>query len=196
MKKKIIASLVLVVYTVFSVFALASCGDGPLNEFSKAISATDPSVVNGSVTMYTEYGPLVSSYTASIAEDGSYVINYEYELFDEIGDGTSNEISSKYTGTVTYKDGTYSDSSLAAKITADAAAAKIKLDDKKMSYNISEDGNVLSATVKAAKTKAVFGIEYAADVNLTLTKNAGKIVSLNMTYTLTEGKVEVTANYK
>ena len=177
MKKKIIASLVLVIYAVFSVFALVSCGDGPFKDFSKAISETDPTAVNGSVTMYTEYGPLVSEYTATIAEDGSYVINYEYELFDEIGEGTSNETLSKYTGTVTYKDGSYSDSSLAAKINADAAATKIKLDEKKMSYSISEDGNVLSATVKAAKTKAVLGIEYGADVSFTLTKNEGMPIS-------------------
>ena len=86
MKKKIIASTVLVVYMILGIFTLAACGGGPLDDFSKAISETSPSVVNGSVTMHTELGVLKATYTATIAEDGSCVVEYEYESFNQIGD--------------------------------------------------------------------------------------------------------------
>ena len=65
-----------------------------------------------------------------------------------------------------------------------------------MTYTLSKDGNVLAGTVKAANTKAVFGVEYASDVTFVLTKTSEKIVSLSMTYTLTEGTVEVVCNYQ
>ena len=196
MKKKIIVSAVVVVYMLLSIFALASCGSKDLEGFSKAVSATEPKIVEGAVTMYTEFGPLTATYTATIADDGSFVINYAYDKFNQIGTGGSNDVESKVTGSVTYKDGVYSDASLTAKIPADAAATKLKLDGDKMKYTVSEDGNVLSATVKASKTKSVLGIEYASDVSFVLTKEDGKIQSLSMTYTLAEGKVEVTASYK
>ena len=196
MKKKIIVSAVAVVYMLLGIFTLASCGSEKFEGFSKAISATEPKTVEGAVTMYTEFGPLTATYTATIAEDGSFLIDYAYDKFNEIGDGGSGEVGSKVTGSVTYKDGVYSDTSLAAKLSADAAATKLKLNGDKMKYTLSDDGNVLSATVKAAKTKSVLGIEYASDVSFILTKEDGKIKSLSMTYTLAEGKVEVTSSYK
>ena len=194
-KKRIIAA-VLLVYMVLSAFFFVSCGeDDQLKAFSKAISATQPSKVEGTVTMYTEFGPLTATYNADIAEDGSFVLNYAYDLFNDIQSADKDEVTGKVEGTVTYKDGTFSDSSLTSKVPAEAVAAKVKLSDK-VSYTVSDDGNVLAATVKAANTKSVLGVEYAADVTMVLTKANGKIVSLSLTYTLAEGKVEVTCNYK
>lgn len=194
-KKRIIAA-VLLVYMVLSAFFFVSCGgDDQLAAFSKAISATKPSKVEGNVTMYTEFGPLTVEYDADIAEDGSFVLNYVYEVFNNVETGGENDVIGKHEGTVTYKDGAFSDTSLAAKIPAEAVAAKVKLSDK-MTYTVSEDGNVLAATIKAANTKSVLGVEYAADVNMVLTKANNSIVSLTLTYTLAEGKVEVVCSYK
>lgn len=196
MTKKRIISAVLLVYMVLSAFFFVSCGeDGNLKDFSKAISATKPSKVEGTVTMYTEFGPLTATYTADIAEDNSFVINYSYDKFNDTQTGGGSDVTSKVQGTVTYKDGAYSDTSLASKIPAKAVAAKVKLSDK-MSYTVSEDGNVLAATIKAADTKSVLGVEYAADVTMVLTKTNDSIVSLSLTYTLAEGKVEVVCSYK
>ena len=194
-KKRIIAA-VLLVYMVLSAFFFVSCGgDEQLTAFSKAISATKPSKVEGTVTMYTEFGPLTATYKADIAEDGSFVLNYAYDVFNDIQSADKSDVTSKVEGTVTYKDGVFSDTSLTSKVPAEAVAAKVKLSDK-MSYTVSDDGNVLAATVKAADTKAVLGVEYAADVTMVLTKANDKIVSLSLTYTLAEGKVEVVCSYK
>ncbi|MBE6644270.1 MAG: hypothetical protein E7612_02685 [Ruminococcaceae bacterium] len=195
MKKNIIISAILVVYMLIGTFAFTACGNESVEEFTAAISATQPTNVAGTVTMHTEFGPLTATYTAAIAEDGSFELNYAYEEFASIGAGSADSVIAEKTGTVTYKDGTYSDTSIAAKIPADAAATKIKLNDK-MNYTVSEDGNVLSATVKASNTKSVFGVAYDADVTFTLTKEEGKIVSLSLVYTLEAGKVQVVANYK
>ena len=196
-KKKIITAFILLVYMVLGTFFLASCGGDPaLESFAKAISETKPATVEGAMDMYTEFGPLNVTYTASIASDGSFVLKYEYDKFNDIATGGSADVTSTIKGEVTYKDGAYSDTALAAKIPAEATAVKVDLDEDKMTYTVSEDGNVLAATVKAADTKDVLGVEYAADVNLVLTKAEDKIVSLSLTYTLTEGKVEVVCNYK
>lgn len=193
-KKRIIAA-VLLVYMVLSAFFFVSCGDDQLAAFSKAISATKPSKVEGSVKMYTEFGPLTVEYDADIAEDGSFVLNYAYDVFNSIESADKNDVTGKVEGTVTYKDGAFSDTSLAAKIPAEAVAAKVKLSDK-MTYTVSDDGNVLAATIKAANTKSVLGVEYEADVSMVLTKANDKIASLSLTYTLAEGKVEVVCSYK
>ena len=196
MTKKRIITAILLVCMVFSACFLVSCGgDGNLEAFSNAISATKPSKVEGTVTMYTEFGPLTATYTADIAEDNSFVVNYAYDKFNDTATGGAADVTSRVEGTVTYKDGAYSDTSLAAKIPADAVAAKVKLSDK-MEYTVSEDGNVLAATVKAADTKSVLGVEYAADVTMVITKANDQIVSLSLTYTLTEGKVVVLCSYK
>ena len=197
-KNRIIVAAVLLVYTLLGVFFLAACkdGDSGLGAFSKAISATSPSSVEGSVKMYTEYGPLTASYVATIADDGSFTLNYEYDKLNGLDAGGAGDVTSKVSGTVTYKNGVYSDSSLAAKIPAEAASVKMKLSGGKMKYTVSGNGNVLEATVKAEDTKAVLGVEYAADVSIVLTKSADKIVSLSLTYTLDAGKVEVICNYK
>ena len=194
-KKRIISAILLVCIALSSCLLVSCGGDEKLEAFSKAISATKPSKVEGTITMYTEFGPLVATYTADIAEDNSFVLNYAYDKFNDATTGGEGDVTSKVEGTVTYKDGAYSDSSLAAKIPTDAVAAKVKLSDK-MDYTVSEDGNVLAATIKAANTKSVLGVEYAADVTMVLTKANGKIVSLTLTYTLTEGKVEVVCYYK
>ena len=195
-KKRIIAA-VLLVCMVFSALFLVSCGgDKKLEAFSKAISSTKPSKVDGTITMYTEFASLDVAYNATIAEDGSFVLNYSYDKFNSIDSADNNDVISKVEGSVTYKDGTYSDSSLASKIPGEVVAAKVNLDEDKMTYTVSGDGNVLAATIKAADTKDVLGVEYAADVTIVLTKANDSIVSLSLSYTLEEGKVEVVCSYK
>ncbi len=196
MTKKRIITAILLVCMLFSACLLVSCGgDEKSEDFTAAISATKPSKVEGTIKMYTEYGPLTATYTADIAEDNSFVLNYAYDKINDIATGDAGDVTDKIEGTVTYKDGTYSDTSLAAKVPADAVAAEINLGED-IDYTLSEDGNVLVATIKAADTKSVLGVEYAADVTMVLTKANDKIVSLSLTYTLTEGKVEVVCSYK
>ena len=197
-KNRIIMAAVLVVYMLLSAVFFASCGGGSdLDGFNKAVSATKPTNITGEVSVnYKDLGSLEATFDSEIAEDGSFEVNYTYTKFNNIGSGSAEDTTSTLTGTVTYKNGAYSDTSLAAKLPADATATKLKLNADKMTYTLSKDGNVLAGTVKAANTKAVFGVEYASDVTFVLTKTSEKIVSLSMTYTLTEGTVEVVCNYQ
>jgi hypothetical protein len=194
--KSIVALLLLLCISV----GLCACG-GDANEglktFSDAITATAPTQVEGSVEVATLFGPLTATFTATIAEDGSFTLNYAYDKFNDLATGGAGDVTSKQEGTVTYSNGTYSDTSLASKIPAEATAIKVKLDADKMTYVISNDGNLLTATVKAADTEAVLGVAYEGDVSLVLTQNEGKIVSVMLSYTIENaGNVKVVCNYK
>ena len=194
--KNIVALLLLLCISV----GFCACGgddsSAALKDFSKAIAATAPTAVEGSVEVTTVYGPLTATFTAAIAEDGSFTLNYAYDEFNDLATGEAGDVMTKKEGTVTYKDGAYSDTSLASKIPADATALKVNLDAKKITYTISTDGHVLTATVKAADTESVLGVAYDGDVSLVLTKNDGKIVSVMLSYTIENaGNVKVVCNY-
>lgn len=193
--KSIVALLLLLCISV----GFCACGgdeNKELKAFSSAITATAPTQVEGSVEVTTLLGPLTATFTATIAEDGSFTLNYAYDKFNDLATG-GGDVMSKQEGTVTYSNGIYSDTSLASKIPAEATALKVKLDADKMTYAISNDGNVLTATVKAADTEAVLGVAYEGDVSLVLTQNEGKIVSVMLSYAIENaGNVKVVCNYK
>ena len=199
---KIVRSILAVLLVICVSVGFCACGDddstkASLKNFTKAVESTTPASVTGTVEVTTVFGPLKATFTAVIAEDGSFTLNYSYEQFNDLATGGAGDVTSNKNGTVTYKDGAYSDSSLAAKIPANATAAKLKLDAKKMTYNISADGNVLTAAIKAADTASVLGVAYDGDVSLVVTKNEGKIVSFTLSYTVAEtGNVLVVCNYK
>ncbi len=197
---KTVRNILVILLLVCVGVTFCACGgdDAPedIKSFKAAVAATAPESIEGTVTVTTVYGPLKATFDADIAEDGSFTLDYSYESFNDLGTGDASDVVSKKTGTVTYKDGQYSDSSLASKLPADAAAAKLGLDAKKMSYSVSADGKVLTATVKAADTASVLGVAYDADVTLVITQNAGKIISLSLSYTVAEaGNVLVVCNY-
>lgn len=177
-------------------FAMFSCGDETvsLDGFKKAVDNTAPAVVNVSTEVESALGTLASSFKTTYAADGSFVIDYSYEQFNTSTSGNAGDVKSTVTGQVTCdKDGNYSDGGALTGTTAVATGAKIAFDSKKMeNVKVSEDGNVLSATVKAANTKAVLGIEFASDVTLVVTKASDKIVSYSIEY----DKTTITCSYQ
>jgi hypothetical protein len=190
--KKIITILLLALLT----FSFASCGegDGPsVDGFVAAVNNANPEAIEITIKSATALGELSGTYTVTYNEDGSFTIDYVYEKFNDIGEG--DDLKSEVTGKVTCdKNGNYSDGgSLTGKV-ALAEGAKINL--AKVKATISADGNSLTATVKAADTKAVLGVELPSDAALVIIKSADAIVSYSIKYSNASGDVTVSCEYK
>ena len=178
--------ILIIMLALTCAFAMFSCGDESvsLDGFKTAVNNTAPAVANVSVEVETDLGKLTSNFKTTYAADGSFVIDYSYEQFNTSSTAGADDVKSTITGKVTCdKDGNYSDGGAFVGKTTVATGAKLTLDSKKMeTVTVSEDGNILNSTVKAANTKAVLGIEIASDVTLVVTKSADKIVSYSIEY--------------
>ena len=187
MKKRILTAVLLLICMVFSTLVVTSCGGGSdMDAFESAIENTAPTKIEGEIALYTGTAELKIEYTAEIAEDGTFTVNYSYNKLADASSGTSSDLYVPVTGTVTYDGTKYSDDSIAGKIATAAVMLDLGAD---MEYSVSSDGNVLTATVAAEDTEDVFGIDYAADVSFTLAQADEKIVSLALEYTLETGEV-------
>ena len=181
MKKKILTAVLLVVCMVFSM-VLVSCGDdepSAIDVFETAIENTNPEKIDGSVIFSTVEGPLELKFSAVIAADGKFTVDYEYTRFNGI-EGAANEYLDETKGTVTSED-----EGILSNVTAAALALDLGAD---MEYTVSSDGAVLTATVLAEDTEDVFGVDYGTDVVFTLSQNNNKIVSMTIQYTLESGE--------
>ena len=190
--KKIITILLLALLT----FSFASCGEGEgpsVDGFVAAVNNANPEAIEITIKSATALGELSGTYTVTYNEDGSFTIDYVYEKFNDIGEG--DDLKSEVTGKVTCdKNGNYSDGgSLTGKV-ALAEGAKINL--AKVKATISADGNSLTATVKAADTKAVLGVELPSDAELVIIKSGDAIVSYSIKYSNASGDVTVSCEYK
>lgn len=181
-------------------FAMFACGDesASVADFSNAMKNTNPTVVNVTVTMNSPLGALNSTYKTTYAEDGSFVLDYTKEEFNTATSGAADETKKVISGSVTCdKDGNYSDGGAIVGTVTAAAGTTLNLAEKKLDAEFSEDGNVLTATVKAKNTKSVFGVEYTGDVTLVITRSADKVVSYTMTYAIDENNsVTVVCSYQ
>ena len=74
-----------------------------------------------------------------------------------------------------------------------ATLLNYNLDGAKMTYRA--EVGVLSATISAANTESVLGVNLEADVTLTLTISEGKIVSVTLNYQTTTGAAEIVTTY-
>lgn len=190
--------ILIVLLALTCAFAMFSCGGGAsVKDFSDAIDATNPTVVSVEVTSDTAYGPLSASFVTAFAEDGSFTIDGTYEKFNTSTEGDADDVTTSVPVKITCdKNGSYSDGGVFAGSNPAATGEKLALGKKVKDANISEDGNVLTATVKAENTKAVFGIEYATDVSLVITKNDGKIISYTMEYATEHGYDKIICSYQ
>lgn len=189
--KKILTIVLLALLT----FSFVSCGDdGPSVEgFTTAINNSDPDSIVVKIKSATALGELSGTYTVTYNEDGSFTIDYVYEKFNDIGEGEG--LISKVPGKVTCdKNGNYSDGGELTGKTALVTGAKINL-SKISGATISQDGNSLTATVKAANTKAVLGVELPSDAELLITKANDAIASYSIKYSNASGEVIVSCEY-
>ena len=196
--KKIIAILLL----VCCVAAMSSCsiinkvlgkddGEGNGNNaptgfaaFTSAISATNASNVQVTSTTETSLGKLTTTLSVAFKNDGSAVINYSYERFNEIGEGAADEIKSTVTGTITRAaDGTYSGDMIdGIDLSAVAAGPALNISSLESIATINEGGDVLTATVAAASSEAVFGSAFSKDVALEITIKDGAVKYIDIEF--------------
>ena len=193
MKKVLITALVLVL--AFSMFSCGGIKD--IEEFKNAIGSASPIKTEVVTTFNTAHGELKSNATTTYNEDGSFTLAYWYEQFNTAMSGAADEIKTKVEATVTCdKDGKYSDGGTLAATTTATTGHVLNLKEKLISYKVSENGTVLTATVAKDNTKEVFGVEIAADVTLVVTMVDEQIISFTMNYTLENlGDVQVVCNY-
>ena len=194
MKKIIALALVLV-----TVFALSSCslfrknkgttdGSATIDDYNNAIAATTPTTVTVRTT-YANTAPeatLEGEYVVTYNVDGTATVNYTYERLAPIGSAEMVEVK---TGTVNVlSNGTVSGD--LDKVVAAAAVNPVKLNEKKMEYDISM--GVLNAVVKAEDTKDVFGVDLGADATLDMRiTNEGKIGSYSINYATSAGRAYI-----
>ncbi|MBQ8302709.1 MAG: hypothetical protein IJX97_04070 [Clostridia bacterium] len=195
--KKIIALLI----AITCVFAMVSCGGNggetvDVTAFKDAVAATAPTAVEIETALETELGTLEGTFNVTYATDGSAVIEYSYEQFNELGESSNTtEVKNTVSGTVNVgADGSYSDGGALVGSVSAAGGFTINLDTAKMK-DCEVNGNVLTATVEAANTEAVLGVAIAYDVNVVLTKGETSLVSLTLTYTTDAGLATVTCEY-
>ncbi len=190
-KMKKITALALALLMVFS---FAACSEDPtevmFKEFTDASYSTLSSNIKVETKMVTALGELNSTVETVFNPNGSVTLTYSIENFNE--DVTSPEPKVTKTGTVTYKDGSYTGDAEGV-LEGTVTSVKLNLDPEKMDYTVS--GGVLSAVIKAENVSSVLGVEIPADVSIALTKGDKKITSLTMNYTLPDGTVTVICTF-
>ncbi len=194
--KKIIA----LILALTCMLALASCdGAGAdhkaLEAYKTAVDETSPARATINI-VYTDLAlnvTLNGSYQVEYNEDGTATVNYEYDKLNGIDSG-SDEMVSTVSGTATVKaDGT-AEGDVDAKVTA-ATTVKINLDPAKMTYSVAR--GILTASVKAADTEAVLGVNLGSDVSMTMTvSDSGKIGSVSYNYLTANGTASVVCFYE
>jgi len=202
--KKIIALLLALV----CVFALVSCGGTPevpdvpdepdysnLEPFKAAVTASAPKTAKIEVSMETTISdePMTGEFDISYGAE-NILVNYTYDQFNEIN-ATNPTAPDKetVTGSATIdKNGNVTDGSVSSTVTA-AALAQYNLDGAKMTYTVQV--GVLTATIEAANTESVLGAKIDADVTLTLTVTDGKVTSVTINYTTSEGPATIATTY-
>jgi len=179
-------------------FSIVACDDDPnyYKDFETAAAQTSPTTVTLTVKQEQAVATLNATFVTTYAEDGSAVITYSRDVINPIGTGSADETISTVTGTVTCDaQGNYSDGGEFKGNSAVVSGVSFKFNKKKMNATFSNDGNVLNATVAAADTASVLGVDFGVDVTVTITKSEGKIIAFTLEYTAAEGKVYVNCVY-
>lgn len=195
--KKIIAFALLLILA----FSLVACTPADttesLDSFNSAIANSAPvSVIVETKFEHTRLDvDIEGEYTATFAEDGSATVKYWYYKLNKADLDNDNELLELVPDQVAYiaADGTVT-GDLEGTVTA-AVQCKMNLDPSKMEYSI--DRGILTATVKAANTKAVFGVDlgYDATLDMRLAGEGEAIGSYSIRYTTSEGSAVIVCKY-
>ena len=186
-------------------FAMFACGDDPvipgpdggdkvptelnIDEFVAAVNASSPKTAEIKVKMENALGTLNAEYDVVYTGDGAAAVNYTREVFNEIG---AEELKSTVTGIAAItKDGAIDSQALGA--TGSVVMTKLNLQLDKMTA--SKDGSVLTATVSAANTASVLGVDFGADVTLVLYIANGTVSSFSLNYIVGANTFEVSCSY-
>lgn len=202
--KKIIALLI----ALACVLALASCslvqpdnggsgavsdGTATLEDYTAAIAATSPTSMTIETTLVnkTPAVTLNGNYTVTYQVDGTAAIVGSYEKLNE---PTQSEFKSLVVVDCEVSSGGKVTGDSVDKTVSAAAVNKIKLDAKKISYEISM--GTLNVTISAANTESVLGVKINSDVKLIMRMtNDGKIGSYSINYSTASGDASVVCMY-
>ena len=189
--------LLIVLLALACAFTMTSCGKYEfLDDFKKAIENTNPTAIDVQITSDTALGALNASFKTTYAEDGSFVIEGFYEKFNTSTEGNAEDVKTVVPVKITCdQNGNYSDGGAFSGSNPVATGKEIKL-KRRMKPSVSPDGNILTATIKARKTKRLLGAAYPNDVTLIITKNEDKIISYTMEYATDYGYDRIVCNYQ
>lgn len=149
-----------------------------LREFTAAINSKNtPLAIAGVIDMNN--GFLTGAYTVIKGEGDTFVVDYAYQMLNGIEEGGADEVYKTIAGSVSYENGKYISGDNVTDNIAKLQAAVINLDQSKL-QNLIVDSGSLVATVKAANTKAVLGVEYDTDVTFQLTIGNGNVSSFSV----------------
>ena len=165
-------------------------------EFQESLAATEPAKVVIKTETTTEgLGTLEATYTITNKADGTAIINYTYEEWNEVSlDSIPDEEKTAYTKTVTMdEDGNFSDESF----DDDAVLGALKVDLEKLAkgYTVSKDGKTLTATVAADKTADVFGANLGYAVDIKVVRSSKTVESMELNYTSGASAVKATFEF-
>lgn len=159
MEMKKIISLILV---VLCLGAFVSCGGG-VGGFESAMENTNPAQTIITTVTHTNLGDLNAEYKIMYKADGTAVMNYTYERFATLDEVSDEPIVVVSGSTTLAADGSY---------TGDVAGTIVGVSSTKFDLGeisdavINEAGDILTATVPAADTEAVFGKAFSEDITL------------------------------
>jgi hypothetical protein len=154
-----------------------------------ASESTSP--LSFTVTVVTEesgIGTLTSTYTVTFAPDGAFTIEGYIQKFNESTDGEL--IVTIPVNVICDANGKYSDGGEFVGTVGTPAMITIDYDSLK-TYS-TPTTTLLNATILAADTEAVFGVNYGSDVVLVVNKSATKILNVAVSY----DNVKITCEYK
>ena len=165
-----------------------------VSSITAAIAATAPKSAVITTSLNSEYGKLEGSFNVTYNADGSSVIAYSYEQFNEVNaDNVGKPMKETVTGSATVdKNGTVS-GGVGANVVALSAIA-LNIDVKNMADEKLE-GGVFSAVVPKECASSVFGVDLGADALLVITTSGGKVVSVAVSYTLPVGEASISCVY-
>lgn len=156
------------------------------------IDASKPVTADITVTLEAALDDLLSEYNVTYNDDGTATVVYTYEKFNTF-DEDSDEYKSSYSGTVTVgADGTVSGDIGTASV--EALTFDINLDTSKLATAEVVAG-VLTATVKAANTASILGINLGSDASIVVSTNASGVSFIAISYISAAGPVEIIATY-
>ena len=156
------------------------------------IDASKPVTADITVTLEAALDDLLSEYNVTYNDDGTATVVYTYEKFNTF-DEDSDEYKSSYSGTVTVgADGTVSGDIGTASV--EALTFDINLGTSKLATAEVVAG-VLTATVKAANTASILGVNLGSDASIVVSTNASGVSFIAISYISAAGPVEIIATY-
>ena len=187
------SSVLFLVLAVLLTVLLCSCGEtNELLRYDNALAALPSGDAVVKTSLATELGELTAEYTAHTS-DGTVSVTFERDTLSPITDKDSGaqlivreegsaEIASD--GTVTGSLGT---------LVVSLLLGRIELDTELFTYT--ESDGILTLSVKADNTLAVFGTDIGYDVTAVITLTDGRISGITLEYTAAGGAAKAECEF-